>query len=531
MSTSSISNSALQNAWTEMAQWANSAKDSDAFSIASQTDRNVSSLITYTVGGKDMTSVCESLLKRKFSVASTKNQDFADRMRAATNPRQVVRQEFLAMVKQMCGLPVDAPNSALPKNVQHAMKLDGGIIERHDWDEDKARPLTARRIKAVAAAVNAYTESAEYLRFKADSSVESSFFHTEGGKKFFEKWHNTFDPVHHRTSEIQLRNVPLDIKNDIAEGLILLGPDHCEKHLISAMVSRHEQIAQLAKENKLTLQTLFQVLVSPIGGKLVDVPDSLSPKKLSTARDKGILFKRAIDDFVEGHAGKKTWMSRSGKATYNLGRFAVGEFNVSPDLTKDSIYMKTGAHFIFDEDSGGAISGAAEGVARDFCREKQKMTISFDDGRGSQKEMFLLSENENQSLRKNDFVAQMSGERPAKGASEDGRFNVFDEIEKIGTSDLQKSAMKTAFKQNATSMLRVLLREKFNNTEPNLFVSSLKFSRNEDNSITISYKGNAHALKEEDRTECEGAEWTQSYTIYEDGRYDVNDLTFDGLPL
>lgn len=46
--------------------------------------------------------------------------------------------------------------AALPENVRTAMKLNGSFIERHDWDVGKSRPLTARRIRAVMAALVDY---------------------------------------------------------------------------------------------------------------------------------------------------------------------------------------------------------------------------------------------------------------------------------------------------------------------------------------------------------------------------------------
>ncbi len=68
---------------------------------------------------------------------------------------ETARQVFLRFILKEC---VASSKEDLPDVVKHAMKLDGGRYERHDWDEGNSRPLTARRIRAVMEAIDKYNK-------------------------------------------------------------------------------------------------------------------------------------------------------------------------------------------------------------------------------------------------------------------------------------------------------------------------------------------------------------------------------------
>lgn len=81
--------------------------------------------------------------------------------------------------------------------------------------------------------------------------------------------------------------------------------------------------------------------------------------------------------------------------------------------------------------------------------------------------------------------------------------------------------------QQGTSTLRNLLLGYFDGKPPKLHVSKVDFNRNTDNSVTVSYSGSADAPKSEN----DGKVWSQSFTIFEDGRQRVDSLMFDGKSL
>ena len=76
--------------------------------------------------------------------------------RDAKVANEFARQQFLGYIFKQCNVSREMGMAALPENVRTAMKLNGGFIERHDWDVGKSRPLTARRIRAVMAAIVDY---------------------------------------------------------------------------------------------------------------------------------------------------------------------------------------------------------------------------------------------------------------------------------------------------------------------------------------------------------------------------------------
>lgn len=73
---------------------------------------------------------------------------------------ETARQVFLRFILKEC---VASSKEDLPDVVKHAMKLDGGRYERHDWDEGNSRPLTARRMKFVMAAIDKYKKGLQVV--------------------------------------------------------------------------------------------------------------------------------------------------------------------------------------------------------------------------------------------------------------------------------------------------------------------------------------------------------------------------------
>lgn len=84
---------------------------------------------------------------------------------------EFARQQFLGYIFKECGVAPEEGLNALPENVKTAMKLNGGLIERHDWDAGKSRPLTARRIRAVMSAIVDFKAARKAQARRIESNV------------------------------------------------------------------------------------------------------------------------------------------------------------------------------------------------------------------------------------------------------------------------------------------------------------------------------------------------------------------------
>lgn len=495
-----VSNQDILSAWQSVGNWAETAVQSHNESTA------VARSKSGTTGTDD---VATRLLSRSFAPGTSSPNGGNPTGKAF---KIAIRQNFLSMVKEMCGLSPEASVTELPKAVQHAMKLDGGLIERHDWDADKGRPLTARRINAVVKAVNNYREACLNL-------PESSFFRTEGGKRFYDEWGRGFDDSNNVNIEYRLRNVDPKIQNEIADALILLGPDGVQKHTLMALVARHEEVGRLVQEKRLSPATLYQVLVSPKNAKpeeLVPVPKDLQPENLrKVSKDRwGSLINSAVCTFAFGSVRNSPFT----QFMFNLGRFSADEITQAPKITKDSIYLTNGIYFTVDGKDNG-LQGVMGGVARDFCpNTNEELTISFNGGGSTDGNAFVLKDevnsgSTNQSARQTTFINKSEGL--------DAKLKAF------ASNEFLYRTMKETLMQQGTSTLRNLLLGYFDGKPPKLHVSKVDFNRNTDNSVTVSYSGSADAPKSEN----DGKVWSQSFTIFEDGRQRVDSLMFDGKSL
>ena len=130
-----VNNLSMDQTWGALRTWSHDPTVSE--------DTKVDISFTVGIGAKSQYAAAERALNLSNAGAKAVNE--------------VARQTFLNMVKDLCGIARDQPLSALPENVQKAMKLKSGWLwQRSDWDVGKGRPLTARRIKAVIDAVDQY---------------------------------------------------------------------------------------------------------------------------------------------------------------------------------------------------------------------------------------------------------------------------------------------------------------------------------------------------------------------------------------
>ena len=203
---------------------------------------------------------------------------------------------------------------------------------------------------------------------------------------------------------------------------------------------------------------------------------------------------------------------------YNLGRFSEDELTQAPKITKDSIYLTNGIFFTVDGKDNG-LQGVMGGVARDFCpNTNEELTISFNGGGSTDGNAFALKDEvnsgiTNQSARQTTFINKSEGL--------DAKLKAF------ASNEFLYRTMKETLMQQGTSTLRNLLLGYFDGKPPKLHVSKVDFNRNTDNSVTVSYSGSADAPKSEN----DGKVWSQSFTIFEDGRQRVDSLMFDGKSL
>ena len=81
------------------------------------------------------------------------------------------RQVFLRLILRECGV---TNTKALPKAVRDAMKLNSGnLFRRLDWNEGRGCPLSARRIREVSDAVNAYKEQVNAIARESRVAMEN----------------------------------------------------------------------------------------------------------------------------------------------------------------------------------------------------------------------------------------------------------------------------------------------------------------------------------------------------------------------
>lgn len=137
-----------------LTKWANGVNDNQAVQFSEQEQKLGGEKPAGGLGGRSI--VASSSQGRNDTVQQLAIANRACSGRTAKNAaNEFARQTFLSFIYDQCGLKGknrDLKN--LPENVRNAMKLNGGFIERHDWDVGKSRPLTARRIKAVLSALD-----------------------------------------------------------------------------------------------------------------------------------------------------------------------------------------------------------------------------------------------------------------------------------------------------------------------------------------------------------------------------------------
>ena len=134
--------------------WANRANDNQAVQFGNQEQTSVGANATGGLAGRNIGTPVSPDRSGVAQYLSVTNMTCTGRT-AKNAANEFARQEFLNFIYDQCELKGDNRNlKNLPENVRNAMKLNGGFIERHDWDVGKSRPLTARRIKAVLTALD-----------------------------------------------------------------------------------------------------------------------------------------------------------------------------------------------------------------------------------------------------------------------------------------------------------------------------------------------------------------------------------------